>query len=223
MPGPSRFCVVIPAFNEAGHIPPVIKAVRKHGVDVVVIDDGSTDETTRVSKGAGAQVIRQERNQGKGAALQRGFQYALDNFYEALITMDADGQHDPAEVALFIDTYDRTGIPVLIGNRMADTTNMPIVRRCTNRLMSGLLGRHMRQYIPDSQNGFRLYQVDVLPMVSTEARGYAAESEILLKLDRIGIRMDSIPVKTRYGTEQSTIRPVKDSIRFLRMLFRYVR
>ena len=81
----------------------------------------------------------------------------------------------------------------------------------------------MRQYIPDSQNGFRLYQVDVLPMVSTEARGYAAESEILLKLDRIGIRMDSIPVKTRYGTDQSKIRPVKDSIRFLRMLFRYVR
>ncbi|MFT5122267.1 MAG: glycosyltransferase involved in cell wall biosynthesis [Candidatus Omnitrophota bacterium] len=223
MAGPSRFCVVMPAFNEAERIAPVIEAVREHGVDVIVVDDGSADETATVSKAAGAQVVIQETNQGKGAALQRGFQFALDNFYEALITMDADGQHDPADIAKFIDAYDRTGIPVLIGNRMADPTGMPFVRRCTNRLMSWLLGRHMRQFIPDSQNGFRLYQVDVLPMVSTEARGYAAESEILLKLDRIGIRMDSIPVKTVYGSEESKIRPVKDSLRFLKMFFRYVK
>jgi len=216
------YCVVLPAFNEADHIGAVIKNVRKQPVDVVVIDDGSTDETVAVSEAAGAVVIKHERNLGKGAALESGFDYAMLHLYEGLITMDADGQHDPEDIPCFIDAFQRTGISVLIGNRMADVSAMPVIRRLTNHFMSWLLGRHMRQYIPDSQNGFRLYQADILPMVSSRSRGFAAESEVLLKLDTTGIRMDNVPVATLYGAERSKIRPLNDTARFFKMLLKYL-
>ena len=218
----NRYCVVLPAFNEGNHIGEVIREILKQPVEVLVVDDGSGDDTVLIARAAGATVVEHSLNAGKGAALETGFNHAMQHGYDALITMDADGQHDPQDIARFIDAFERTGISVLIGNRMSDTRSMPVIRKMTNRFMSWLLGRHMRQYIPDTQNGFRLYQSDILPMVRSKAKGFAAESEVLLKLDAIGIRMDSIPVATVYGTEHSKIRPIKDSVRFFKMLLKYL-
>lgn len=218
-----RFAVVIPAYCEADRIGPVIESVRLQGVHVIVVDDGSPDETAAVARSAGAEVIRHSKNRGKGQALQTGFRRAAELGCEAVITMDADGQHDPAEIPQFLEAYQRTRIPVLIGNRMWNQRGMPLVRRLTNRFMSWLLSREMGQYLPDTQCGYRLFQTDLLRFVETESDRFAAESEILLRLAARGLRMDSIRIRTIYGTERSKIRPVADTIRFWRMLRRWRR
>jgi glycosyltransferase involved in cell wall biosynthesis len=216
------FCVLLPAHNEAAHIDAVVRAVLAQGFAAVVVDDGSTDFTARVAGEAGALVLQQPVNQGKGAALTRGFAYATEHGFEGVITMDADGQHDPASLHDFVDAFVRTGIPVLVGNRMSNPGPMPRHRRLTNRFMSWLICRHMRQFIPDTQNGYRLYHSSVLPLLRTESSGFAAESEVLLRLDEHGIRMDWVPVAAIYGAEQSSIRPVRDTMRFLRMMLRFL-
>lgn len=218
---PLKWCALIPAYSEEAHIGAVVTAARAQGGDVLVVDDGSPDATASVAEAAGAVVIRHSVNQGKGAALATGYKAASERDYEVVVTLDADGQHDPAELPKFIDVYQRTGIPVLIGNRMADAESMPFVRRCTNRFMSWLLGRLMGCYIPDTQCGYRLYRADVLQWVGTGSQGFAAESEVLLRLATRGVRMDSIRIRTIYGNEKSKIRPGRDTLRFVRMLIHY--
>ncbi|MCX7819333.1 MAG: glycosyltransferase family 2 protein [Kiritimatiellae bacterium] len=220
---PPRYVAVIPAYAEEERIGPVVAAARAHGVHVLVVDDGSPDRTAEVARAAGAEVIRHPENRGKGQALQTGFRRAAELGCEAVITLDGDGQHDPAEIPRFIEAYERTRIPVLIGNRMWDCRGMPLVRRLTNRFMSWLLSREMRRYLPDTQCGYRLFRTDLLRFVETESDRFAAESEILLRLAARGLRMDSVRIRTIYRGERSKIRPLADTIRFCRMLRRWRR
>lgn len=218
-----KVCVVIPGYREEKRIGAVVRAVRAHGLDVVVIDDGSDDRTSDEAAQAGAAVVKHPTNMGKGVAVGSGFKYACDHGYDAVITMDADGQHDPAELPKFIEAYVRTGIPVLVGNRMFDPTCMPFVRRCTNQFMSWMLSRAMGQYVPDTQCGYRLYRADVIPFISTQSARFAAESEILLNVAERGIRIGAVRISTIYADEKSKIRPLSDTIRFFSMLARYRR
>ena len=218
-----RFLVVIPAYNEEVRIRSVLAEILSFTEDVVVVDDGSTDRTYEEAQIGTAVVLRQTVNQGKGAALHSGFEYARQNGFHYVITMDADGQHDPADIPMFVDAYVRTGIPILIGNRMADLGTMPTARRRTNIFMSWLLSRAMGRYVPDTQNGFRLYRCDVIPYVEVVSGGYAAESEILLQASRRGLRIASVPVRTIYRDEVSSIHPVRDTFRFFGMLRRFNR
>jgi glycosyltransferase involved in cell wall biosynthesis len=214
-------CVVIPAYREQRMIGDVVQRVRKYVPTVVIVDDGSSDRTAEEAAAAGAVVIRHARNLGKGVALNTGFEHARRNGFDCLITMDADGQHDPADIPRFIEAYERTGIPVLIGNRMGMLSNMPLVRKLTNRYMSWLLSRAMRQYVPDTQCGFRLYRCDVLPFIETQSARFAAESEILLHIAARGIRMDSVPITVIYNEGKSKINPLRDTFRFFLMLSRH--
>ena len=218
-----RCCVVMPAYMEEQRIGDVVRRSLEHVNDIIVIDDGSTDRTGAEAAAAGATVIRHERNLGKGVALNTGFKYAREHHFDYLITMDADGQHDPDDLPEFIEAYQRTGIPVLIGNRMGAVGNMPLVRKLTNRFMSWLLSREMRQYVPDTQCGFRLYRCDEIPFISTESTRYAAESEILLHVAARGIRIDAVPIAVIYRDEKSKISPVRDTLRFIAMIYRYRR
>ena len=220
---PPKVCVIVPAYREERKIGEVVRAIRQHVPDVLVIDDGSPDQTAREAEQAGAQVIRQPVNQGKGAALNVGFAKAREQGFDVAITMDADGQHAPSDLPAFLEAYARTGIPVLVGNRMADVTHMPRIRQWTNRFMSWLLGKLMRQYVPDTQCGYRLYRRDVIPLISSESQRFAAESECLLHLAERGIRLGSVRVATIYGDEQSKINPLADTLRFMSMLWRYYR
>ena len=222
-PPDSSWCAVIPAYREERHIASVVQAVRALGATVLVVDDGSPDETARVAEEAGAVVLRHPVNRGKGAALQTGFQEALRRGCAFVVTMDADGQHDPADLPNFLDAFRRTGIPVLVGNRMGDVAAMPWVRRITNRVMSRLLSSIMGQYVPDTQCGYRLYRSDILAVVVAESTGFAAESEVLLRLAARGVRLDAVRIRTIYGDEGSSIRPIRDTWRFVWMLMRYRR
>lgn len=222
-PTPLKWCALIPAFREEKHIGAVVRVARANGADVLVVDDGSPDATAKEAEAAGAMVLRHAVNRGKGAAMETGYREAQRRGYEVVVTLDADGQHDPADLPKFIDTYQRTGIPVLLGNRMATSDQMPLVRRLTNRLMSGLLSRMMGCYIPDTQCGYRLYRTDLLSLAPTGIQGFAAESEVLLRLAARGVRMDAVRIRTIYGGEKSKIQPMRDTVRFLHMLWRYRR
>lgn len=218
MANPKNGMIIIPAYREAGRIEAVVKAVACYGLPVTVVDDGSPDATAEVARQAGASVILHSENRGKGAALESGFDYAREVGCEFVITMDADGQHAPEDIGAFLAAYAEGDFPVLIGNRMDNPATMPLVRRWTNWYMSALLSRKMGQKVPDTQNGYRLYRLDVLPeLVSGEMR-FAAESEVLLALARKGVRMGAVPVQVIYGDEKSKINPWRDTLRFFKML-----
>ncbi len=210
--------ILIPAYGEAGHIGAVVSAARRYVTPVVVVDDGSPDDTSSVAAGAGAVVLAHARNLGKGAALQTGFRYAREIGAAFVLTMDGDGQHAVADIPTFLRMYGEGQFPVIIGNRMTSAKEMPWVRCCTNFIMSGVLSRRMGQRVPDTQNGFRLYRTDVIPDLAGGASGFAAESEVLMELARRGVRIGSVPVRIIYDDERSKIHPWRDTIRFFRML-----
>lgn len=218
-----KTCAIVPAFMEAQAIADVVRRIRRHVPDVIVVDDGSADRTAAEAAAAGATVLRHEHNRGKGMALNTGFEYALNNGFELIITLDADGQHDPDDIPRFLEAQARDNCPVLVGSRMADTAAMPVIRRLTNRCMSWCLSREMGQFVPDTQCGYRLYRREVLPYAMAESSRFAAESEVLLRLAARGIRISAVPIATIYGGEQSKIRPIRDTFRFLAMIFRFRR
>jgi len=218
---PPRVCVVVPAYCEAKRIAQVVEQIRRFAPLVIVVDDGSDDDTGAIAEQAGALLLRHERNEGKGVALQTGFHRAMEEECEVVITMDADGQHSPEDIPKFLEAYQRTGIPVLLGNRMTHLEDMPRIRRWTNRVMSLIISRVMRQYVPDTQCGFRLFRRDVLPFLNAESHRFAAESEMLLHLADRGFRIDSVRVTVIYRDEQSKIHPVRDAVRFFHMLYHY--
>ena len=220
---PPKVCVLIPAYNEEKRVGAVVREVRDYCPDVVVIDDGSPDGTDRAAAEAGAVVLEHVRNQGKGAALQTGFDYAREHGYDLAITLDADGQHAPSDIPAFLQAYERTHSPVLVGNRMGDLARMPPHRRFVNWFMSDLLSRVMGQYVPDSQCGFRLYHRSAFPAGPYDAHSkrFAAESEILLRLSLQGRKIGAVAIQTIYGDEKSKVRPFADTLRFFRMLHRF--
>lgn len=221
-----KVCVIVPAFNEERRIGRVVGEIREYCKDVAVVDDGSTDGTAGAAREAGAVVLEHIRNRGKGLALYTGFEWAREEGYDAAITMDADGQHAAEDIPAFLAVRERTGARVVVGNRLGDGgASMPRARRWTNRWMSKRLSRIMRQWVPDTQCGFRLYAREAFPSAAPGRweRRFAAESAVLVRLALAGVRIESVPVRTIYGDERSKIRPVRDAVRFWWMLGRFRR
>jgi glycosyltransferase involved in cell wall biosynthesis len=213
-----KTCVVIPTYNESRAIGELVRQIRQQNLEAVVMDDGSQDNTGQMAKDNGATVLRNEINQGKGASLIKGFDYALKNDFDAVITMDGDGQHLTEEIPYFIRlaTYSDSGI--FIGNRMSKRKNMPWVRVLTNKFMSWLISSVARQKIPDTQCGFRLIKRAVLEKLKLKTRKYETESEIIIKASRLGFKIDSVPIKTIYSGEKSQINPFIDTLRFIKFM-----
>jgi len=215
-----RYCVVIPAFQAAKTIGALVNRVKNLGLSVLVVDDGSRDQTASVAAGQGAVVISHLRNKGKGAALRTGFEYALRAQYDGVITMDGDGQHDPGEITLLIHEGERQHAAIVVGDRLASQT-IPTVRRWTNHLMSVIVSRMVRQRIPDSQSGFRLIRREVLATTPLTTRHFEIETELLLAASRHRWKIISVPVKTSYHNHVSHIRPIVDGVRFFQVLLRH--
>jgi glycosyltransferase involved in cell wall biosynthesis len=217
-----RYCVLIPAYNAAKTVGEVVRGAREQGADVVVVDDGSTDGTAAAASREGALVISHVRNQGKGAALQTGFAYALRTECEGVVTIDGDGQHDPHEIPRLIAEGRRQHAGLVIGNRLRDGAVMPPLRRWTNWLMSKVISRLARQPIPDSQCGFRVIRKEVLrglPML--QGSRFDFETELILAAARQRWKTVSIPVRAIYRGEPSHIRPLQDALRFVLVVLRY--
>jgi glycosyltransferase involved in cell wall biosynthesis len=215
-----KIMILIPCYREESAIRNVASQAIQTGLgDVVIVDDGSPDKTADEARAAGAHVIVHEVNKGKGAAMITGFTYALENNYEAVITLDGDGQHPPTEIINFVNAWNETNADMIVGTRMGNTENMPFIRLATNKFMSWLLSKSLGQKVSDTQNGFRLYTAKVLPIcIDCSSGGFSAESEHLLQISLHGFKIAEAPTSTIYGEEKSKIRPVRDTIRFFKML-----
>jgi len=214
-----KICVIIPAYNEAKTIGGLITEIKRLGHEALVVDDGSTDDTAVLAEEAGAVLIKQGSNLGKGICLKDGFEYAKQRGFEAVIAMDADGQHSPDDIPKFIEKSQGSQASMVIGNRMENTRNMPLLRVLTNRFMSWLLSKKCGQKVPDTQCGFRLIKKEVLEAVTITTSHFEIESEMILKAAKQGFKIESIAIKSVYGREHSKINPFIDTIRFTRMFF----
>ena len=215
-----KTCVVIPTYNEGKVIGEVVRQIRSHNLDVVVVDDGSNDNTSEAAKDSGATVLHTSNNEGKGASLIKGFNYVLNSDYDAVITIDGDGQHLPEDIPYFIRLAKYSNSEILIGNRMHKAANMPPIRLLTNKFMSWFISCVAKQKIPDTQCGFRLIKKEVLKKIRLVTCKYETESEIIIKSSRLGFRVESVPIKTIYNGERSQINPLIDSLRFIRFIIR---
>jgi glycosyltransferase involved in cell wall biosynthesis len=216
-----QLCAIVPAFMEERYIAEVVTSLASYVGEVIVVDDGSTDRTASSAQSAGATVLRHDINSGKGAAVNTGLSHAAAGGYELAIVLDADGQHLASDIPGFLHVYTHSQAQIIVGNRMASTEGMPIVRMLTNRFMSWLLSQRMGQRVPDTQCGFRLYETDSLPFSELASGRFAAESEILLLAADRGLTIGAAPIETVYRDEKSKINPAKDAWRFFRMLRKY--
>jgi len=219
---PPKVIVAIPAYNEQTRIAAVVKGCMSPGAEVWVIDDGSSDQTADQAQQAGARVIRHQRNLGKGMAIRTAMSEFLKSSHDFLIFMDADGQHDPAHLGAFVETARREDAALVVGNRMGSAQNMPLIRRLTNRLMSRIVSRFAGQKIPDSQCGYRLVTRGFAARFRPTTAHFELESEMLIQAGRMGMRIESVPITTLYQGQASHIHPGRDTLRFLRLLARYM-
>jgi len=206
---------LIPAYNEAERIVAVIEATRAQ-LPVLVVDDGSTDDTARLAERAGAMVLRQVPNQGKGAALRAGFRWALVHGYDAVVMLDADGQHDPAEIPLFLESYRERGADLVIGQR--DFSQMPFPRNLSNRFGTWLFSWALGQHAPDNQSGYRLLSRRLIEAtLESREQGFEFEVEMIVTCVLEGYRLEWIPIRTIYAGEKSHIRPLPHIRHFMRI------
>ena len=213
-------CVVLPAYNEAENIRDVIRAIKALHLDVLVVDDGSEDDTYLVAAKEQAYLIRHPRRTGKGASLKDGIDYAIRNGYNTIITMDADGQHDASDIPAFLNKVNETGSSVVVGNRMDNPIGMPLIRILTNKFMSFIISGICKQKIPDTQCGYRLFKKEALEELQIEAQKFEVDSEVLIKVAQRGQKIESVPIRSIYADEVSKIRPIRDSFRFILFLFK---
>ncbi len=213
---------LVPAYNAAKHISGVLEAIKTvlPADRIIVVDDGSNDETCLAAGASGVNVVQHPLNRGKGAALTTGFKKALSMGMHYVVTLDADGQHDPAGIPGFARRFAETGADIVVGNRFEDLADMPWLRKATNWTTSAVTSFFAKQKIPDSQNGYRMISTRVLAVVECELVRYDAESELLIKAGKRGFRIESVPVETIYGDEVSSINPVVDTARFFRLVYK---
>lgn len=226
----SGILALIPAHNEATRIAAVVEGAARF-LPVLVVDDGSSDDTARVAEGAGARVVRQTPNLGKGEALMTGFRQAIAGGAAAVLTLDADGQHDPAEIPAFLEIWARTratragdarglgAVELVIGAR--DFRAMPPSRRLANTLGKRVLGWATRREIRDNQSGYRLVGRRLMEaMLTSRESGFGFEVEMIVECARRGWAIEWVPIRTIYGTEKSHIHPITHVVRFVTLAWR---
>jgi len=213
-----KICLLLPAYNEANAIGDIISESLMFVESVIVVDDGSSDDTFRIAEKLGAVVLKHKSNLGKGMALRTGFEYALKEGYDLIFTVDADGQHEPGDIPRFLEKLRRDNPDILIGARTIERWNMPLHRRLNNRLISTVGSWFCGQKVVDFQSGFRLIKSEVLRSVTLETKRYETESELLIKAGRLGFRIDTLPIRTIYNGEVSNIKPLREIFLFTRML-----
>jgi glycosyltransferase involved in cell wall biosynthesis len=203
---------LIPAYNEATHVAGVVHSARTH-LPVLVVDDGSTDDTATEAERAGATVLRQMPNQGKGAALRAGFCQAIEEGYEAVLTLDADEQHDPAEIPQFMQAYAERRADLIIGARTF--AKMPLVRRIANTVGTWAFSWAIGQPIRDNQSGYRLISRRLMEATLDSAEGgFEFEVEMIVTCVQRGYALDWVPIHTIYAGETSHIRPLPHVVGF---------
>lgn len=212
----SHSAATIPCLDEGSALAAVIGGVRRHMDRILVIDDGSADDTADVARLAGATVLRHESPRGKGTSLIEGWEWARERGFGWALSLDGDGQHCPEDIPGFFRAAEASGAALIVGNRMGERARMPWLRRQVNLWMSARISRLAGQTIQDTQCGFRLMNLEAWAGLQIKASRFEIESEVLLAFARARLPICSVPVRVIYRSERSKIRPLRDTVQWLR-------
>ncbi len=215
-----KLIILIPAHNEAKLIGSLVDRLVSLHHECIVVDDGSVDGTGLIAAQAGAIVLSTGKKSGKGTALKLGFAEILKRDYTAVLLMDGDGQHAVEDVSAFVSAFQTSGADIINGNRLNNPQGMPWLRLMTNKFMSWLISMLCKKRIEDTQCGFRLISVKVLRSIVLTSNDFEIETEMLLKSAKKGFSFASVDIQTIYRDEVSKIHPFKDTLRFIRYLYR---
>ncbi len=214
----SKICAIIPAYNEEKKIGPILREIKALNIDIIVIDDGSTDNTAGIAEGENAYLIRHTSNEGKGKALRDGFRFALEKGYSLIITLDADGQHDTKEIPSFINKIRNGKADIVVGNRLHSPVDMPSARLFINKYFSKITSKVCKQAMLDALCGYRIMKKEVLTFIKFSANRFDIDPEILIKTAKAGFKIDFINIKCIYAGESSHIQPLQDGANFFRLI-----
>lgn len=208
--------MIIPAYNEEKRIGKVLQGIPEFVDEVIVVDDGSKDKTSEVARKFGVEVIRLERNEGKGKAMSEGIKEASGDI---IVFIDADGQHRPEEIIKLVEPIVNGEADFVIGSRLIKAQGeRPLIRKISNFITTYLTRLKLGIRVRDTQSGFRAIRREFLPEI--ESKRYEVETEVLIKAVKKGARVKEVPVSMIYGVETGHFR-FEDIVRFLRALLKY--
>ena len=211
----------IPAYNEESYIESLVKSAKNHVDSVIVCDDGSTDNTAKIARNAGAVVISQS-NQGYGAAISTLFDYARRNNAKIMVTLDGDGQHNPEQIPLLIDAIISHGVDVSVGSRFLGNSEASGYRKAGIKIITSAANYGTSLKISDSQSGFRAYSQKAIDAIHPTEQGMAVSTEILLKISNKGLSLAEVPISVTYGPDTSEHNSVSHGISVLMNTLKYV-
>ena len=213
----------IPAYNEEDTISDLVKSAKKFVDKVIVCDDGSTDKTLNNAKLAGAEVISHKKNQGYGAAITTLFDYCRMQNADVMITLDGDGQHDPNQIPILLDTISQHSVDVVLGSRFLDNnTDTPGYRKRGIKIITSAANFGADFKVSDAQSGFRAYSKSAINAIHPTEQGMAVSTEILLKISNKGLSLAEVPITTSYDGDTSEQNPVPHGISVLMNTIKYV-
>ena len=213
----------IPAYNEENTISDLVKIAKKFVDKVVVCDDGSTDDTLNNAKLAGAEIISHKKNQGYGAAITTLFDYCRMQNADVMITLDGDGQHDPNQIPILLDTISQHSVDVVLGSRFLDNnTDTPGYRKRGIKIITSAANFGADFKVSDAQSGFRAYSKSAINAIHPTEQGMAVSTEILLKISNKGLSLAEVPIATSYDGDTSEQNPVPHGISVLMNTIKYV-
>lgn len=211
-----RYCVIIPTYNNSGTLADVVERALKVCPDVIVVNDGSTDNTQAELCGLDVAVLNHDRNRGKGKALKTGLAYAAEKGFTHAVTIDSDGQHFPEDIPAMIEASQQHPDDIIVGCRNLTTENMPRQNTFANRFSNFWFRLQTARRLDDTQSGFRIYPLDSLYGMGLITSRYEAELELLVFAAWHGVDVQGVPVHVWYapeGERVSHFRPFWDFFR----------
>jgi len=203
-----KVLVGIPAYNEENSIAKVVIRAAEHAEEVLVVDDGSNDDTATIAEHLGAVVLRHEKNLGKGAAVRDCFEYAKRSGADVLVTMDGDGQHDASQIPTLLDVLVKKSVDVVIGSRLDKPAEMSHFRWLGGRALDHATGIRIGDKLADSQSGFRAYSRRAIETLTPSEFGMSVDSELIKKAEAAGLGIDLVPVTVTYSGNTSKTNPL---------------
>jgi|TARA_B110000438_G_scaffold221518_1_gene214781 glycosyltransferase involved in cell wall biosynthesis len=213
----------IPAYNEESNIESLVKSSQNYVDTVIVCDDASTDNTAFMAKKAGAVVISHKTNKGYGAAIISLFNYARENNADVMVTLDGDGQHDPDQIPLLLNTITQHNVDVVIGSRFLNSnTESPGYRKTGIKIITSAANYGTDLKVSDSQSGFRVYSKNAINEIHPTENGMSVSTEILLKISNKKLSLAEIPITVSYDGDTSEHNPVSHGVSVLANTIKYV-
>ena len=213
----------IPAYNEESTISDLVKTAKKYVDKVIVCDDGSTDNTINNAKQAGAEIISHKKNQGYGATITSLFDYCRMQNADVMVTLDGDGQHDPNQIPILLDTISQHNVDVVLGSRfLDDKTDTPGYRKRGIKIITSAANFGADFKVSDAQSGFRAYSKNAIDAIHPTEQGMAVSTEILLKISNKGLSLAEVPITISYDGDTSEQNPVPHGVSVLMNTIKYV-